>query len=293
MTKINTVKISRILNPTSIDLGEYVINPYMGCEYSCLYCYVRHNKVISKKKDPWGTYVDIRINSPKLLEKEILLKKPKCVLLGSTTECFQDVEKNYKITKQVLEILNRYGVYYNILTRSPYIKEYIDLLSKGFCKRIYFTINNITSSLKNKLEPKSPNFTERIQAINELLHKNINVTPYFSPILPWVSDLKGIFSKFPRASAVEFEGLNFRVGNIDKIIDSISSIYPELKEKYIRLLKDRDYYDGFWYNTKEDIKKEADLAKKDYHVYIHTFASYFENKYTNNLYKLKEVCLLI
>ncbi|MBU1062350.1 MAG: hypothetical protein KJ952_06515, partial [Candidatus Omnitrophica bacterium] len=130
MPEFKTVKISRILNPTSIDLGEYVINPYMGCEFACLYCYVRFNKVISRKKDPWGTYVDIRVNAPKLLEKELLLKKPSSVLLGSTTECFQDIEKKYKITKQILEILNRYKVYFTILTRSTYLREYIGLLNK-------------------------------------------------------------------------------------------------------------------------------------------------------------------
>jgi len=46
----------------------------MGCEYACLYCYVRTNRVISKRSGAWGTYVDVRINAPRLLEKEILLE---------------------------------------------------------------------------------------------------------------------------------------------------------------------------------------------------------------------------
>ncbi len=75
MVEYNRVKINRILNPTSIDLGEYVINPFMGCAHACLYCYVRSNRVISRKKKPWGEYVDIRINAPELLEKELKIKK--------------------------------------------------------------------------------------------------------------------------------------------------------------------------------------------------------------------------
>lgn len=281
MTEFKTVKISRILNPTSIDLGEYVINPYMGCEFSCLYCYVRYNKVISRKTEPWGSYVDIRVNAPKLLEKEILLKKPSCVLLGSTTECFQDIEKKYRITKNILEILNRYKVYYNILTRSTYISEYADLLTKGYCRKIYFTINNIADPVKRILEAKSPLYKERYKTINELLTQGVDVVPYFSPILPWISDLKGLFLKFPKARSVEFEGLNLRVGNIEKIVEAITSIYPDLKAGYERLLKEKNYYDSYWEDVKKDIIKEAKRAKKDYNVYIHNFGSYFNNTYSN------------
>jgi DNA repair photolyase len=280
MTEFKPVKISRILNPTSIGLGEYVINPYMGCEYSCLYCYVRRNKVISRKKEPWGTYVDIRVNAPKLLEKEILLKRPSCVLLGSTTECFQPIEKKYKITKKILEVLNRYGVYYSILTRSTYAQEYIDLLSKGFCKSIYFTINKMAEPLKMKLEPKSPPYEERVKAIYKLLDSGIDVVPYFSPLLPWVSDFKSSFAKFPNIKSVEFEGLNFRVINIKNIIGVVSSVYPRLKPGYERLARDKDYYGRFWQEIKKSIKEEAIKAKKYYNIYIHPFGSYFTNAYT-------------
>lgn len=279
MTAYKEVKISRILNPTSIDLGEYVINPYMGCEYACLYCYVRSNRVISKRPGEWGTYVDIRINAPHLLEKEILLKKPKCVLLGSTTDCFQPIEKQYNVTKNILEVLTRYGVYYSILTRSPYITEYMGLLKKGFCRKVYFTINNISPEFKAKLEPKSPAYEARFDAINKLLDENIDVIPYFSPILPWVSDLKGIFTLFPKAPSIEFEGLNFNLVNIDVIIDTISQSQPSLKEEYKKLQGDKVFYESFWNKTKKEILAEAIKHKKNHHIYIHNFGRYFENSY--------------
>lgn len=161
MIEINEVSVNRVLNLTAIDLGDYVINPYRGCEFACLYCYVRSNKVVSKRKKPWGTYVDIRKNAPDLLEKEIREKKPKTVLLGSTTECFQPVEKKFRLTKRILEILNNHEVPYIILTRSPYIVEYIPLLNQGFCKRIYFTVNNYSDTFKQAIEPKSPSFVSR------------------------------------------------------------------------------------------------------------------------------------
>ena len=279
MTEYKEVKISRILNPTSIDLGEYVINPFMGCEYSCLYCYVRSNKVISKRPGEWGSYVDVRINAPELLEKEIISKKPKCVLLGSTTDCFQPAERKYEITKKILEILNKHGVYYHILTRSPAVVEYIGLFKQGFCKKIYFTINNVQAEVKSKLEPKSPGFELRFKAVNKLLDEKIGVVPYFSPILPWLSDFKDIFSMFPKSNSVEFEGLNMSLININDIISGITSVRPDLQDNYGKLLKDKAFYDAFWQGTKKDIIREAIKAKKNYNVYIHNFRGYFSNKY--------------
>ena len=205
MVEFNPVKIKRILNPTSINLGEYVINPFLGCAHACLYCYVRSNRVISRKNKPWGEYVDIRINAPELLEKELQVKKPKTVLLGSTTECFQPIESEYALIGKILGILNRHKVYYVILTRSPLIIDHIALLKEGFCKKIYFTINNMRPEFKYALEPKSPLFALRDEAVNKLLDEEIPVVPYFSPVFPWISEPGEVFAKFSKAGQIEFE----------------------------------------------------------------------------------------
>lgn len=280
MLEIKIVKVNHILNPTSIDLGEYVINPFLGCEYACLYCYVRQNRVISKKSDPWGSYVEVRVNAPSLLEKEILLKKPETVLLGSTTECFQPIEKKYKTTASILEILNRYGIFYYILTRSPEILEYTTLLKKGFCKKIYFTINNMPQRLKERLEKLSPPFEERIQAIEKLIKTGIEVVPYFSPLLPEVSNLEEPFITLNIAKRIEFEGLNFKATNINLIIKLISDVFPEANSVYQSLTTDKDYYDSYWQKLKTQIKNIAKKYKKESSIYIHSFDAYFNNTYT-------------
>ena len=279
-TEINEVKIKRILNPTAIDLGEYVINPYMGCELSCLYCYVRSNRVISRKNKPWGEYVDIRINAPESLEKELRAKKPHTVLLGSTTECFQPAEKKYQITKKVLEILNNHRVYYVILTRSPYILNYLSLLKEGFCSKIYFTVNKFSSEFKNRLEPKSPQFYLRTEAINKLLEEGMPVVPYFSPLLPWISDFKDVFLQFNKASSIEFECLNFRLNNINEVINKINLIDPSLTVKYKKMQEDNVFYARVWQEVKKIIETKAKEAGKNSSIYIHGFGNYFKNRYS-------------
>lgn len=280
MPEFNEVKIKRILNPTSIDLGEFVINPFMGCEHACLYCYVRSNRVISRKNKPWGEYVDIRVNAPELLEKELASKKPRCVLLGSTTECFQPVERKYQVTGRILEILNKHKTDYVILTRSPYILDYLPLLKEGFCKQIYFTVNKISPEYKLRLEPKSPAFELRREAVHKLLAEGLPVVPYFSPVLPWISFTKEVFSDFAQADAVEFECLNFRLNNIREIIDNIALVDVSLKSRYERMLNDRWFYSRTWQEWEKEIENQANQAKKGYNVYVHGFGNYFENRYT-------------
>ncbi len=280
MTEFNEVEITRILNPTSIDLGEYVINPFMGCEFACLYCYVRSNKVISRRNLPWGEFVDIRVNLPELLGKEILNKKPKTVLLGSITECFQPIERKYRIMGKAIEILNKHKVYYVILTRSPLILDYLNLLKEGFCKKVYFSINKFDPEFKLKLEPKSPSFNIRDEAVNMLLNQGIPVVPYFSPVLPWVSDLKGVFLRFEKAEDIEFECLNFRLTNIGAVIKSIAEVEPDLRAQYENMLNDKAFYEDVWADIKKDIEKQAKEAKKRYNIYIHNFGDYFKNTYT-------------
>lgn len=279
MLEFNEVKITRILNPTSIGLGDFVINPFMGCEFGCLYCYVRANRVVSRKNKPWGEYVDIRINAPELLEKEIIKNKPKQVLLGSTTECFQPIERKYKITEKILGILNKHGVNFVILTRSPAILDYLELLKAGFCRKIYFTLNNFGPEFKAGLEPKSPDFKSREQAIKTLISEGVSVVPYFSPVLPFVSDFSGIFMKLEGAQTIEFECLNFNLPNIRDIISKIVSVAPSLQQDYERMLRDREFYTKVFKEIEEDIKNAALSAKKRYNIYIHNFGGYFKNVY--------------
>lgn len=279
MLEINEVTINRILNPTSIDLGEYVINPYQGCEFSCLYCYVRSNKVTSKRKEPWGTYVDIRNNAPDLLEKEIFREKPKTVLLGSTTECFQPVEREFQLTRRLLEILNKHKVSYVILTRSPYIVDYLSLLNKGFCKRIYFTVNNFNDTLKQIIEPKSPTFASRKHAIQILLNEGISVIPYYSPVIPCVTNITGAFSTFVKAERIEFEYLNFNLKNIQEILENIFQVEPSLKEIFTAMLREREYYEHVWKELDGAIESQAKEAKKEYKIYKHGFGEFFKNTY--------------
>jgi len=277
--EIKEVNAVRALNPTAIDLAEYVINPYKGCAYGCLYCYVRSNKTVVKDPRPWGEYLEARVNLPDLLEKELCLKKPEKVLLGSTTECFGPYEEEFRITERVLEILHRHKVRYTIMTRSPYVGRHMELLKQGLCDNIYFTANTLEKRFKDIFEGKSPDYGERRLAINELLKNDIPVTVYISPVLPFISDIGAAFAFFPEARNLEFEALNFNLGNIDEIVRAVTAVDNAIGERYGRMKRDEDFYIKTWKEISAEVMAHAAGYNVKTRLHVHDRDGYFNNRY--------------
>jgi DNA repair photolyase len=233
-----------------------------------------------KDPRPWGSYVEVRCNAPELLEKELSQKKPKQVLLGSITECFQPAELKYGITKRILEQLHRHSVRYCILTRSPLITEYIPLLKEGFCSTIYFTINLYPTAVKQLLEANGPGIDARLAAIKALAAEGIHVIPYISPLLPQLSDIKAIFQMLDDIQEIHFEGLNFSLGNIRQIIDGIRILYPAIADEYELMIHNPTVNEAIWQSTKIEIEQCAITHNVRYTLFTHTANEYFNNNYT-------------
>lgn len=279
--RVREVNIQRMLNPTSIDLGEAVINPYKGCEFGCVYCYVRTNRSSLSNPEVWGHYVDVRINGPEQLTKELAHQKISTVLLGSTTECFQPVEQKYGLTKKILGILNEHQISYVILTRSTAILEALPFLDRNLCKKIYFTVNFFDQTFKQALEPKSPDFIARANAIEALSNAGLKVCAYFSPVLPWISDFEKAFRTFPEIEELEFEFLNFRLNHIQEIIMKIGSIHPQIAESYRKMESDKDFFTKVWEDIERRIMTASKNLGKRFKIYKHSFERFFDNRYNH------------
>ncbi len=114
---ITEIQCVRVLAPSSIELGESVINPYRGCSVGCKYCYVQKNKSAQKRNAPWGSFVDVKVNSPRILHNELKIKNIKRVLIGSTTEVYQPCEEMYQLMREILTVLKWSTCYFSIRKR--------------------------------------------------------------------------------------------------------------------------------------------------------------------------------
>lgn len=252
---IKLVTTQKVLSPTQISLADYVINPYRGCEFGCTYCYSQENKNL--KDSSFFNCLGVKINAPQILEKELRYTNPKRVLLGSTTECFQYQETKYKITEQILELLNSFDIPYTILTKSHLITENIRQIEKNRNNKIYFTLNHSSDTIIRLFEKRSPLIKERIEALRQLTDRKIALRVHIGPFIPHLTPLKDILAIIPKEiKEVDIELYHRKMGNFEAILDIVeASIGAATKEKISAIYRSEENYRQFAQTLKEEARE--------------------------------------
>src|SRR5512146_3019248 len=115
--KLSEIRAKSILSASKI--YPYVINPYTGCQHACSYCYARFMKRFTGHREPWGEFVDVKVNAPDLLKREILNKRKDTVWISGVCDPYQPLESNYSLTRRCLDVLSGHHWPVVIQTRSP------------------------------------------------------------------------------------------------------------------------------------------------------------------------------
>jgi DNA repair photolyase len=184
---IKEVLAKSILSTSKI--FEYVINPYTGCQHGCYYCYARFMKRVTGHKEPWGKFVDIKINAPDLLRKEIKKKKRGRVWVSGVCDPYQPLEKKYKLTRQCLEILAQYNWPVTIQTRSPLVLRDTDIIREAHDFEVGFSVTTANDNIRKLFEPDAPPINDRIKALEELHRAGIRTFAMIAPMLPGAEGL--------------------------------------------------------------------------------------------------------
>jgi DNA repair photolyase len=189
---IKEIHPKSILSPSKI--YDYVINPYVGCQHACSYCYARFMKRFTGHQEPWGEFVDVKINAPDLLAKEIKKKKKGTVWVSGVCDPYQPLEGKYQLTRKCLEILARHDWPVAIQTRSPLVVRDMDIFRKMKNIEVGLSITTANDEIRKIFEPQAPPVGERIKAVG-LLHQNgIRTYVMIAPILPDAENLIGLLA---------------------------------------------------------------------------------------------------
>ncbi|MEM1565466.1 MAG: radical SAM protein [Candidatus Bathyarchaeia archaeon] len=163
---------------------DYVVNPYIGCEHGCTYCYARFVKRFTGHTEPWGEFVDVKINAPTLLQREVRHKKVGQVWVSGLCDPYQPLEGQYHLTRKCLEILLKKGWPVTIQTKSTLVLRDIDLLKSRGNVEVCLTITTADEAIKRIFEPKTPSITERLETLEKLHSAGIKTCVMIAPLLP-------------------------------------------------------------------------------------------------------------
>ena len=189
----------------------YVINPYVGCQHNCSYCYARFMKRFTGHKEPWGQFVDVKINAPDLLKQEITKKKVGTVWVSGVCDPYQPLEGKYRLTRQCLEILVQHSWPIAVQTRSPLVLRDLDILKQGQDIEAGLSVTTADESMRKFFEPNAPPIKERVRALGELHQAGIRTFAMIAPILPGAEDLPAILAG--KVDHVLLDRMNYHYGD--------------------------------------------------------------------------------
>ncbi len=186
------VKIKEIQSKTilsSSQVYDYVINPYVGCQHGCSYCYARFMKRFTGHKESWGDFVDVKINAPDLLIKEIKKKKKGTVWVSGVCDPYQPLEEKYKLSRKCLDILVQNNWPVVIQTRSPLVLRDMGIFKKSKMIEVGISITTANDEIRKVFEPHAPSIMARLRAIESLYQNGIKTYVMIAPILPEAENL--------------------------------------------------------------------------------------------------------
>ena len=171
------------------------VNPYRGCEHGCVYCYARptHSFVGLSAGLDFETRLFAKPGAARLLEKELAQPGYECrsMALGTNTDPYQPIERQWRVTREILEVLERTSHPVGIVTKSHLVTRDIDILSrmaKRGLARVAVSVTTLDGELARRMEPRCPTPAKRLDAIRQLSEAGIPTSVVVAPLIPALND---------------------------------------------------------------------------------------------------------
>lgn len=223
--RVTEIQCRTALSPSRLPGFDYALNPYKGCVHGCLYCYAPN--ILRIPRGRWGSFIEIKRNIPKVLANELKNKEKGVVGISTTTDPYQPIENEFKLTRYCLEQLLRYDFPVSIITKSSLVTRDLDLLSQFSEVEVGMTITTDNDRERKLLEPKSSSIESRILALKECSEKGVATYAFLGPLFPTIDDngLSELIKNLKDAgvSKIMADRLNLKPGIWNSIYDAINN----------------------------------------------------------------------
>ena len=222
----------------------WTINPYRGCEFGCHYCYARYTHEFMEMWDSrdFERKIYAKADAPELLRAELRQGRDKGlpIALGTATDPYQPAEKQFEITRRLLEVFAEFrGLDLSVTTKSVLILRDVDLLQALSARHrfsVHMTVTTHDERLARLLEPKAPPPAQRLEAVRKLAQAGIRVGVNAMPVLPGLNDAPRMLETL--AAQASAAGARFLYSNILFLMPSaMKQFMPFLEREFPHLVK--------------------------------------------------------
>jgi len=265
--KITKKEAKSVLTPSKLPGSDYVVNPYSGCAFGCVYCYADFTRRFTgHMDDKWGEYVDIKINTPEIFAKELqnlskkIIKKNEfkegdkaVIFFGSVTDPYQGVEAQFQLTRKCLEIISKNliknDIKVSLLTKSPLVTRDIDIFKQIPNLEVGMTITSADDVVSKMFESCAPPSSLRLKALKELNKEGINTYAFVGPLLPhFVANQESLDKLFKNikesgTDTIWVEHINLKGKKMNRLMELVGDSLS--KEEY-----------GLFINSQTDLYKK-------------------------------------
>jgi len=236
------------------------INPYRGCEHGCVYCFARptHSYMGLSPGLDFESKLFAKPDAARLLDRELSKPgyQPRTIAIGTNTDPYQPVERQWRIMREILEVLEARGHPVGIVTKSALVVRDIDILARmaerGLAK-VALSVTTMDRMLARTMEPRASTPTKRLEAIRQLSDAGIPASVMVAPIVPGLNDqemeriLDSAYAAGAREAGYVLLRLPLEVAPIFK--DWLLRHYPDRYRhvmSLIRSMRDGKDYDSEW-----------------------------------------------
>ncbi len=228
-----------VLTKTRIPGQDYCVNPYVGCEHGCRYCYASFMKRFTGHTEAWGEFVDVKVNAPEVLRRQLRRARRGSVLVGTVTDPYQPSERRYRVTRGCLEALLERQFPVSVLTRSPLCVRDVELFRRFEDISVGLSITTDRDEVRRLFEPHAPSIASRVEALRALHAGGVSTYVFAGPLLP-----------MDAARFVEMVG-----GAADEVLVDRLNYSDRVKALYRRASLERYLEDGYFERTAEELRR--------------------------------------
>ncbi|MEQ8238397.1 MAG: PA0069 family radical SAM protein [Cyclobacteriaceae bacterium] len=268
---------------------EYSVNPYQGCEHGCSYCYARNSHTY------WGWSAGLDFESKIIVKKEVAQNlanefqkrtyRVKPIMLSGNTDCYQPIEREFKLTRAILQVALNYRHPISLITKNALVLRDLDLiaqLAKLNLIHVHFSITSLDEKIRSKLEPRTSTAKKKLNAIEILTAHQVPVGIMIAPVIPGLTDseIPNIMKAASRAGAIKAGYSVLRLnGQVQDVFeDWLEKAFPDSAEKVknqVRALHGGKPNDSNWGRRMTGEGAEAEMIQQLFELGQKT---YFENK---------------